>query len=137
LANAEKFFRVSLSKNPLYAPSLYNMALVYYNKKDHQMTIQYAKKAIEADPGNSQYDNMVGLGYYGLKDWVNAERAYREALRKNPAFQDALFNLAGSLYMQARYREARDAYSGVLKLRPDYPGAEKWMKMSEDLMKGE
>ena len=131
LAEYEKVLTV----NPLHAASLHNMALIYYDRKDYRNTIQFAQKASAVVHDVPQYDCTVGLGYYGLGDWVNAEAAYRLALKKNPAYEDALFNLAGALYMQKRYGEARDAYAGVLKLKPDYPGAEEWRKKSEDLMK--
>jgi len=44
------------------------------------------------------------------------------------------FNLGGALYMQQKYREARDAYAGALKFQPDYPEAEKWKKICEEYM---
>ena len=130
LAEYEKVLTV----NPLHTPSLYNMALIYYDKKDYRKTIQYAQKASAVVPDVPHYDYTVGNAYYQLGDWVNAETAYRLVLKKNPAYKDALFGLANTLYMQKKYGEARDAYVGVLKLKPDYPGAEEWRKISEDLM---
>ena len=127
-------YKKILAVNPRHAASLHNAALIYYGKKDYQQTVDYATKAVDSESNIPQYFNTIGLGYYGLKDWAGAEKAYRGALKKKPDYTDALFNLAGALYMQQRYREARDAYAGVLKLKSDYPEAEKWRKISEDYM---
>jgi len=129
-------YRKIVEANPGHAASLHNIALIHYGKKDYPNTVEYAQKAVAAEPSVPQYDCTLGLGYYGRGDWQNAEKAYRAALKKKPDYIDALFNLGGALYMQQRYREARDAYRGVLKLKPDYPNAETWMKNSEDMMKG-
>ncbi len=127
-------YKKILEVNPRHAASLHNVALIYYDKKDYQQTIDYATRSVESESNIPQYYNTIGLGYYGLKDWASAEKSYRAALKKKPDYTDALFNLAGALYMQQRYREARDAYAGVLKLKPDYPEAEKWRKFSEEYM---
>jgi adenylate cyclase len=130
-------YRKILDANPGHAASLHNIALIFYAKKDYPNTIEYAKKAVTAEPSVPQYNCTVGLGYYGLADWPNAEKEFRAALKKKPDYADALYNLAGSLYGQKRYREARDAYAQVLKIKPDYPDAEKWRKTSEDMMSKE
>jgi tetratricopeptide (TPR) repeat protein len=128
-------YKKILAVNPRHAASLHNVALIYYDKKEYQQVIDYATKAVDSEPNIPQYYNTIGLGYYGLKDWAGAEKWYRASLKKKADYADALFNLAGSLYMQQKYREARDAYAGVLKIKPDYPEAEKWRKISEDYMK--
>ncbi len=127
-------YKKILAVNPRHAASLHNVALLYYDKKEYRQTVDYATKAVDSDSNIPQYYYTIGLGYYGLKEWPGAEKWFRSSLRKKPDYTDALFNLAGALYMQKRYREARDAYARVLKLKPDYPEAEKWRKYSEDNM---
>jgi tetratricopeptide (TPR) repeat protein len=128
-------YKKILAVNPRHAASLHNIALIYYDKKDYQQTVDYAKQAIAIELDVPQYHYTLGLGYYNLEDWVNSEKAFRAALKKKPDYIDALFTMAGALYMQGKYREARDAYAGVLKLKPDYPEAEKWKNTSEENMK--
>ena len=131
LTEYEKIVKI----NERHAPSLHNIALIYYDKKDYRSTIQYALKAVASDPDTPQHYYTLGLAYYGNKSWADAEKALHEAIKRKPDYPDAIYTLAGALYLQARYREARDAYAGVLKLKPDYPEARKWMKISEDMMK--
>lgn len=124
-----------LTINPAHAPSLHNIALIYYDRKEYDKTIEYARRALEVLPDVPQYFYTTGLAYYSSSDWVNAEKWLRIAVQKKPDYTDALFTLAGAQYMQGRYREARDSYAGVLKIKPDYPEAEKWKKFSEEKMK--
>ena len=124
-----------LAINPSHAPSLHNIALIYYDMKDYDKTIEYARRALEVLPDVPQYFYTVGLAYYGSKDWANAEKWLKTAVQKKPDYTDALFTMAGAQYMQGRYREARDSYAGVLKIKPDYPEAEKWKNISEENMK--
>lgn len=53
------------------------------------------------------------------KDWLAAEKAFRKALKSEPASADAWFGLGDSLYQQDRLEEARGALEQALRLRAD------------------
>ena len=51
--------------------------------------------------------------------YVKAEVDYRKALEKNPQSTDAMFNLANSLLMQQKAKEAMEEYESVSKVEKD------------------
>jgi tetratricopeptide (TPR) repeat protein len=57
------------------------------------------------------------------RDWVEAEKAFRSALRFRPTFADAWNELGYALRKQQRYPESLDAYAEALRLQPDFPEA--------------
>src|SRR5574344_901077 len=51
--------------------------------------------------------------------FVKAEVDYRKALEKNPQSTDAMFNLANSLLMQQKAKEAMEMYQSTAKIEKD------------------
>ena len=60
--------------------------------------------------GNKLYNDSV---------FVKAEVDYRKALEKNPQSTDAMFNLANSLLMQQKAKEAMEMYQSTAKIEKD------------------
>lgn len=55
----------------------------------------------------------TGNRSYGNENYSGAETSYRRALEKNPASQEAAFNLSDALYKQERYDEAAQTAAQV------------------------
>lgn len=65
----------------------------------------------------------LGLSYAALGDFAEAERAYREALRRDPKNNIAWSEL-GDLYRKLnRWEEAVEAYRQALQIKPDLGAA--------------
>ena len=64
-----------------------------------------------------------GLALTGKKDWAGAERAYRDALRLDPAMPEGWNGLGFALRNQKKYPESIAAYEEALKRRPHYAQA--------------
>lgn len=60
--------------------------------------------------GNKLYNDSI---------FVKAEVDYRKALEKNPQSTDAMFNLANSLLMQQKAKEAMEMYQSTAKIEKD------------------
>jgi len=95
------------------------------------------KKALELDPNNYMIHYNLGFLYTEpellLKD-INrikdAEKEYRIAIKLNPDYADAHFNLALVLFFTNRVEEANLEYNKALKLSPDDPRPRRFIRKS-------
>ncbi len=69
----------------------------------------------------SRVNDGIKLGK--KKDWAGAERAYRDALRLDPALPEGWNGLGFALRNQKKYTESITAYQEALKRRPNYAQA--------------
>ena len=69
----------------------------------------------------SRVNDGIKLGK--KKDWAGAERAYRDALRLDPALAEGWNGLGFALRNQKKYTESIAAYQEALKRRPNYAQA--------------
>jgi tetratricopeptide (TPR) repeat protein len=64
-----------------------------------------------------------GLALQKRQDWTGAERAFRAAIRLEPALPEAWNGLGYALRQQRKYDDSVRAYQEALRLRPQYPSA--------------
>lgn len=69
----------------------------------------------------SRVNDGIKLGK--KKDWAGAERAYRDAVRLDPALAEGWNGLGFALRNQKKYTESIAAYQEALKRRPNYAQA--------------
>jgi tetratricopeptide (TPR) repeat protein len=69
----------------------------------------------------SRVNDGIKLGK--KKDWAGAERAYRDAVRLDPALPEGWNGLGFALRNQKKYTESIAAYQEALKRRPNYAQA--------------
>ncbi len=60
------------------------------------------ERAERLDGGDPEIPNLIGMTYYGRNDFQEAERYYRSALRRDPAYGDAHYNLGCVLARRGR-----------------------------------
>ncbi|MBL4707366.1 MAG: tetratricopeptide repeat protein [Flavobacteriales bacterium] len=78
------------------------------------------KKAIEILPGYSDAYGDLGLAYYRLKNYKEAEKAYLKSTELNPSNANSYSNL-GSLYFEIKnYQAARVVYEKAIKANPNH-----------------
>ena len=77
-----------------------------------------ARKQISGDtPSGEAF--MEGVTYYQQNDFVNAERAFQEAVQADTTFADAWGWLGRVYFTVANYPEAATAYARAAQLAPD------------------
>lgn len=77
--------------------------------------------AAPAVSAESRVNDGIKLGK--KKDWAGAERAYRDAIRLDPALPEGWNGLGFALRNQKKYTESIAAYEEALKRRPNYAQA--------------
>jgi tetratricopeptide (TPR) repeat protein len=65
-----------------------------YSQGEHASALEVAKRALQLNHLSSRAWNLLGDAYYGLASLDEAERAYRQAMRVNPADARSRANLA-------------------------------------------
>ena len=78
---------------------------------------------LELQPGHAAAAINLGTIFYNEKDFVQAERRYRQATEADPEYALAFFDLGNVLDEQQRMEEAIEAYQRALALVPQYADA--------------
>ncbi|MDP8263150.1 MAG: tetratricopeptide repeat protein [Candidatus Ancaeobacter aquaticus] len=141
--DAAKEFETALKINPHNAESHYDLGVVYPVFGDHEKAVfhytQYIKmkpnapdipqvkkwrkklrnkkKELSARANISSYSN--GVAAYGEGKYKQAIKYYKEALDKNPRFEDAWRGLGLSYIQIKKYREALNCFQEALRINPD------------------
>ena len=81
-----------------------------------------ARAALALEPNSADSHTVLGIALHE-KDWGRAQRAYREALRLDPAQIDADLNLALAQARSGRLSEGIDRAARVVRREPASPWA--------------
>ena len=89
---------------------------VYTARKNPELALLYAERAVDSDPANDRYWGNVGSALYNLKRYPEATRYYEEAVRRGSKRAEVYYYLAQSLIRQDRWQEARSAAQNAVNL---------------------
>lgn len=109
----EKILRIFLSRVPLHAEGVNNLALAIRAQDRAPEAIEYLRNFLAQHPGYANLWNSLGSMVSDNGDPENAEVFYREALRLDPGLARARYNL-GNLWInlgdpEAALKEIEDA----------------------------
>jgi protein O-mannosyl-transferase len=76
--------------------------------------------AVQVTRGNYLAYNNLGFYLYNLGRTAEAMEDYRQALKINPSYEDALNNLGYALAGQKKHLEAIPLYEAALRVRPNH-----------------
>ena len=119
-----------LKVNPRHAPALHGIALIYYNMADYVTSETYARRTVEADSETAQHHYTLGLALYQQSRWHQAIDSFKNAVSRNPDYENAWFSIANCYWFLGDFKSARDNYKRVLKINPENSEAKKWMEES-------
>jgi tetratricopeptide (TPR) repeat protein len=125
--------RLKLAENPETAtdPSFDAGAsfvtLLSQHKYDEALRVALLLKGSQASPDPSLLNN-IGLCYYKLARYPEAEQAYLEAIKFRPDYGTAMDNLSLVYAKQNRLDLAISYAEKALKLKPDDPGVSRRLK---------
>lgn len=90
---SEEMLVRSLSIDPDYRTSLYNLAVIYNHKQLHSKAVPLLKKLVSLYPDHINGRQLLGDCFMWLHQIEEAEVVYREVLAEHPKHVPALHNL--------------------------------------------
>ena len=86
---------------------------------DQQAALHALQRALELNRENPRTYYLLGITQYHLGQVEVAENHFKEAIRRNPDFEDAHLRLANLYREQGRPAQAISEYGWLLKRQPD------------------
>lgn len=96
------------------APCFNELGIVYMHIEKYKNARAAFAKAVEMEPGNSQYQSNLGLVWFYLRKKNMAQKHYNLALSIDPDNDVARMNHSVLLLRQGRYKAAEDELNRVL-----------------------
>ena len=85
-----------------------------------EQALTESKTLLEKFPNSVFLYNIAGASYTGLKQFDNAIKSYKKAIKINPDFAEAYYNMAIAQKVIGEFEEAIKNYKKALKIKPDY-----------------
>jgi protein O-GlcNAc transferase len=114
--DAERAFKLALEIDGRSAKALQSLGIIAIRRSDYEAAVSYLKQAreIEEDPGGL---SLLGVALRNTGKDLEAEEAYRSAIRIDPKYEEAYYNL-GALLRDDRPSEAQAHLRKALELDP-------------------
>ena len=81
------------------------------------------EKAKRRDPGKASIREALGIAYFRIRRWTEAESEFRAVLEISPTNDYAHYELGRCLEKQGRDTEAKGHYKPASRMRP---GSKQW-----------
>src|SRR5438105_4192489 len=106
------------SKTKAVAKTQFEQALQAFEQRDFDSAARLAEQADTAEPNQPQVLNLRGAILLEQQKYDEAEGFFKEALKVDPKFREAQFNLADVPFRNKDYAKARDRFQALLKQTP-------------------
>ncbi|MDD5310179.1 MAG: tetratricopeptide repeat protein [Candidatus Omnitrophica bacterium] len=86
--------------------------------------VSFYKYTLKFSPLSTRLRTNLGVEYFNLGLYKEAEQEYRKALAAEPAGVNTVndyINLGAALYWQGKKKESIEAYNNAIRLKPDSP----------------
>jgi len=122
LSAAEDIYQRILAAVPQHAQTLYLLGVLHLQTDRGAQALELIGQAVALDPNQPAWHNDLGEVCRTLHRSEAAE-CYRRAIRLQPDFAIAHYNLGLALWEQGRVAEAIPAYQRAIELQPDFAPA--------------
>lgn len=117
------YFQKATEADSAYAEAWAQTGFCHEKLGRHSEAIEASKKAVSIRPSAESYFN-IGLANYYLKQYREAEQAYRQAIKLDPYnAADAYYALGLTYRDWGQFDDEVAAYKHAIRLRPDYASA--------------
>lgn len=116
LGKAEFLAKRALNLEPKNTDHLINLAAIYNLNSEYQLAIDSINSAIQIDPLESRFYNMLGVTLIKNGIDIVAQKMFEIALKIKPDYTDPKVNLAIMLARNNRHDEAIKIYESLLIL---------------------
>jgi tetratricopeptide (TPR) repeat protein len=121
--HALPYFQKASESDNAYGEAWAQMGFCSEKLGRHAEAIEASRKAVGIRPSPESYFN-IGLANYYLKQYREAEQAYRQAIKLDPYnAADVYYALALTYRDSGQFDEEIQAYKHAIRLKPDYTAA--------------
>ncbi len=117
---AKDYFNRILEKHPDYAPAYSYLGKLASADNEYLIASRYAKKALDLDPENYEYNMEYGMAERYLGHFDSAIEAWTKAISIEPDYFLAYAYRAGLYDEESIFDKALADYKMVIKLNPEY-----------------
>ena len=128
LKDAADYIKKSIASKNDDAKSHYIYAQIADSQNNTALTVQELEAARRFDPQNAQYNYELGRKYFEQKKYPQARSCFEQAVKTNPQFEAAFFNLGITHKIMNANDAALTAFSKAAALKPDYVRA--WIEIA-------
>ncbi|MBI4437204.1 MAG: tetratricopeptide repeat protein [Candidatus Omnitrophica bacterium] len=130
-------FKKSLSLNPNQPRVWANLGTAYREMKQYDKSIKFLKKALRQEGDNSVFWNKLGIAY-AESGREEAPFAFQEAIRLDPTYGEAYFNLGSYYWNKGEFPKTLFYWEEALRQNPGHPDLKVWLPaLREKLSKKE
>jgi len=132
LGEAKKYFKREIRfyeqagmrfENRFLEEAYFNMAVIYWKKKDYDTAVTYCKKAISIGRANADNFFLLGRIHLAQKNYEGARIAFQRVTEFIPKFPDGHYGLALTWEKLGEYGKAVEEYHKTYKLAEDFKRA--------------
>ncbi|UTC47114.1 tetratricopeptide repeat protein [Treponema vincentii] len=128
LKDAADYIKKSIASKDDDAKSHYIYAQIADSQNNTALTVQELEAARRFDPQNAQYNYELGRKYFEQKKYPQARSCFEQAVKSNPQFEAAFFNLGITHKIMNANDAALTAFSKAAALKSDYVRA--WIEIA-------
>jgi TolB-like protein/class 3 adenylate cyclase/Flp pilus assembly protein TadD len=103
--------------DPLSASVNNGLSRVYHFRKEDEKALAQSKKTVELEPGFAEAHFSIGMTYFRMKDFPNAEKELEEAMRLSGR-RPVIIGMLGRLYVAAGKTEEAKKLLAELETEP-------------------
>ncbi|MEQ1845955.1 MAG: tetratricopeptide repeat protein, partial [Nitrospira sp.] len=118
-AKALVHFEEALSRRPSAIEPLIQIAMIKTAQGSHSEARQRVLRQLEHAPQHPQLYDLLGRLWLNVKDYAQAEQAFKAAIDRNNALLPAYLNLAHTFMQAGKAAEAMKEYEAVLEKDPN------------------
>jgi tetratricopeptide (TPR) repeat protein len=107
-----------IARTKAYAKAKFEEAEQAFQQRDLATALKALDEADGHDPDQAPYLNLRGEIFLEKKDFDQAESSFRKALRVDPKFREAQYNLAQIPFKKKEYAKARERLETLFNATP-------------------
>ena len=128
LNEAAGYIKKSVASKNDNAQAHYVYSQIADAQNNTALTVQELEAARRFDPQNAQYNYELGRKYFEQKKYPQARACFEQAVKSNPKFEAAFFNLGMTHKIMNANDAALTTFSKAATLKPDYVRA--WIEIA-------